>query len=155
MTTPHTRLAVMADVPALCALLDQLFAQEVEFTPDAACQRRGLEMVLAHPDAGFIEVITEGERILGMVNVLYTVSTALGARVAILEDMIIDRSARGRSLGTRLLDAALERARANGCERITLLTDGDNAPAHRFYERHGFTRSTMVAFRLTPGAASS
>ncbi|MGQ0672875.1 MAG: GNAT family N-acetyltransferase, partial [Hyphomicrobium sp.] len=41
--------------------------------------------------------------------------------------------------------------RADGCRRITLLTDGDNAAAHRFYERAGFTRSAMVPYRLGLG----
>ncbi|MGC8775436.1 MAG: GNAT family N-acetyltransferase [Chlorobaculum sp.] len=46
-----------------------------------------------------------------------------------------------------LLDHACSWARENGYGRITLLTDGDNVPAQRFYEAHGFARSTMVAFR--------
>lgn len=147
MTHSNTRVATLDDIPALCRLLNQLFSQEAEFTPDEASQKRGLEAILSNADVGFIEVIVEGDKILGMVNVLYTISTALGARVAILEDMVIDHDERGRGHGSALLDAALARARTNGCQRITLLTDADNTPAHRFYERHGFTRSTMVPFR--------
>jgi GNAT superfamily N-acetyltransferase len=83
-----------------------------------------------------------------MVNLLYTVSTALGARVAMLEDMVVTRQQRGGGIGTLLLQAAIALARADGCQRITLLTDTDNASAHRFYRRHGFVASPMVPFRL-------
>ena len=39
-------------------------------------------------------------------------------------------------------------AQALGCTRVTLLTDGVNTSAIRFYERLGFARSEMVPFRL-------
>jgi ribosomal protein S18 acetylase RimI-like enzyme len=35
--------------------------------------------------------------------------------------------------------------------RLTLLTDADNAPAQRFYQRHGFAPSAMIPLRLLLG----
>jgi len=75
-------------------------------------------------------------------------STALGGRVALLEDMVVRPDARGRGAGSLLLRAAVEFARAAGCLRITLLTDADNAAAQRFYARHGFGQSAMIPMRL-------
>jgi len=141
------RPATAADIPALCRLLDQLFAQEAEFTPDRAAQQRGLAAIIEHPEVGEILLAHEAERPLGMVNLLYTISTALGAPVALLEDMVVDAAARGRGLGTRLLEAATATAKARGCRRITLLTDADNLDAQRFYARQGFTRSPMIPLR--------
>jgi ribosomal protein S18 acetylase RimI-like enzyme len=83
-----------------------------------------------------------------MINLLYTVSTALGARVALLEDMVVLPQFRGVGAGSKLLQAAIAHARASGCKRITLLTDGDNEAAQKFYSNHGFTASRMVPFRL-------
>ena len=142
------RLATPADIPALCALLDQLFAQEAEFTPDRAAQQRGLAAILDDPTVGEILVASEGERIVAMVNLLYTVSTALGERVALLEDMVVAAGARGAGLGSALLERAIAHARERGCRRITLLTDADNAAAQRFYARHGFGPSPMIPLRL-------
>ncbi|MGQ0672271.1 MAG: GNAT family N-acetyltransferase, partial [Hyphomicrobium sp.] len=132
---PIIRRATPDDVPALAALLAQLFAQEAEFAPDTIAQHRGLAAIIADPRTGTLLLADEDGRAVGMVNLLYTVSTALGARVAILEDMVVDRAARGRGIGERLMREAIATARADGCRRITLLTDGDNAAAHRFYER--------------------
>ena len=141
------RLATSADIPALCALLDQLFAQGAEFTPDRAAQQRGLAAIIDQPTVGEILVACADGRIVAMVNLLYTVSTALGERVALLEDMVVDAAARGAGFGSVLLEQAIGHARKRGCKRITLLTDADNAAAQRFYARHDFVHSPMIALR--------
>ncbi|MCQ4345961.1 GNAT family N-acetyltransferase [Pseudomonas stutzeri] len=146
------RPATLADVPALGQLLAQLFAQEAEFAPDQTAQQRGLAAIVGDPALGTILVAVEDGRLLGMVNLLYTMSTALGARVALLEDMVVDATARGRGLGSALLESAIGHARSCGCRRITLLTDGDNLAAQRFYARHGFVRSPMRPLRLVLAA---
>lgn len=143
----YIRPALPADIPALCQLLDQLFAQEAEFTPDRAAQQRGLAAIIDDPAVGAILVAVEGEQIVAMVNLLYTISTALGARVALLEDMVVDAGARGTGVGSTLLEYAIGHARDSGCQRITLLTDGDNVAAQRFYRRHGFGPSPMIPLR--------
>lgn len=142
------RLATVADLPALCQLLDQLFTQEAEFTPDRAAQQRGLAAIIDDLAVGEILVALEDGRVLGMVNLLYTVSTALGERVALLEDLVVDAGARGTGVGSALLEAAIAHARSRACRRLTLLTDGANHAAQRFYRRHGFTPSPMIPLRL-------
>lgn len=142
------RRADLADVPALSELLSQLFAGEVEFHPDDDAQRRGLALIIGGDGIGRVLIGEKNGRPAGMVNMLYTVSTALGGRVAILEDVVIDKSARGHGHGKALLAAAIEAARADGCLRITLLTDSTNARAHHLYKSYGFVRSAMCPFRL-------
>ena len=51
---------------------------------------------------------------------------------------------RGRGLGSRLIEAALERARAAGFVRIELDVYADNARAIALYERLGFVREGVV-----------
>jgi len=62
--------------------------------------------------------------------------------------MIIHPDHRNAGLGRRLIDHALQSAQKLGCTRVTLLTDGINTSAMRFYQRAGFARSEMVPFRL-------
>lgn len=140
--------ATVDDIPALCTLLDHLFAQEAEFTPDRAAQTRGLAAIVTNPSVGAILIARDGNEALGMVNLLWTVSTALGARVALLEDMVVTPAARGRGIGGQLLNAAVAHARGEGCRRVTLLTDGDNLRAQAFYRANGFTASAMQPYRL-------
>ncbi len=138
--TPH-------DIPVLATLLGVLFAQEAEFTPDPAAQQRGLQLILADTNAGFVLVAEQSGTLVGTVTVLFTISTALGQRVGIVEDMIVLPAMRGSGIGAQLLDAAIAEAKRHGCGRLTLLTDGDNAAAHHFYRKHGFAQSPMVPFR--------
>lgn len=136
------------DIPAMCALLALLFTQEADFTADTAKQARGLQLILDEPARGCLLVARAGEEHLGMVNLLFTVSTACGAPVALLEDLIVRPEARGCGIGDALLRAAIDSARNAGCARITLLTDDDNLTAQRFYTRHGFVHSAMRPLRL-------
>lgn len=141
-------VAQAPDIPELCELLNFLFSQEAEFVPDDEAQTRGLARIISHPEIGVIIVARQGDKIAGMVNLLYTVSTALGERVALLEDMVVCPEARSSGVGSRLLEQAIEYARLNACKRITLLTDRDNESAQRFYQKHGFCLSPMLPLRL-------
>lgn len=136
------------DVPKLCDLLGVLFAQEAEFRPDRSLQSTGLRQIIGFPERGRILVLRDGDSLIGMVNLLFTISTALGARVALLEDMVIAPEHRRTGAGSALLQAAIALARSSSCRRITLLTDQTNKSAQRFYERHGFRLSEMVPMRL-------
>jgi ribosomal protein S18 acetylase RimI-like enzyme len=60
----------------------------------------------------------------------------------------VEAEKRGDGLGSRLVGAAVEFARLEGFKRITLLTDGTNEGAIRFYERQGFVRSGMSVLRV-------
>lgn len=143
----ETDVAVESDIPALCTLLDSLFSQEVEFKSDYETQARGLKCVIENETVGDILVARSDGEVIGMINLLYTISTAMGARVGILEDMVISAQHRGMGVGSTLIKYALDYAEKNGCKRMTLLTDDDNNGAHKFYQKHGFTRSSMVVFR--------
>jgi len=144
-------LATLTDIPALCRLLDLLFEQEVEFKPNLEAQTLGLELIINNPNTGNIIVARNKGELIGMINILYTVSTALGARVGILEDLVISKLSRGYGVGSKLIDFALTYAEEQGCKRMTLLTDHDNEVAHRFYQKHGFSRSSMMVFRQSMG----
>ncbi|HZM82589.1 MAG TPA: GNAT family N-acetyltransferase [Candidatus Limnocylindrales bacterium] len=64
-----------------------------------------------------------------------------------LEVVTIDAVERARGVGTALLEAAVETARAASARRLWLVTTNDNLDALRFYQRRGL-RITAVA----PGA---
>ncbi len=125
----------------------ELFSIEGDFVPDPVRQTRGLRLLLEAPNRGRIFVLKQNDIILGMINLLFTISTAEGGVVFLLEDLIIRREYRGHGLGGRLLEYALDYARKKDVKRITLLTDRLNADAQRFYKRHGFFESAMLPMR--------
>ncbi|MDE2090253.1 MAG: GNAT family N-acetyltransferase [Gammaproteobacteria bacterium] len=135
------------DVPALVALLGELFALESDFHPDAEKQARGLRLILKHPDKGRLFVARADGRVIGMASALFTVSTAEGGPVVLLEDVIVTRSWRGRGIGRQLVEHVLCWAKQEGMLRVTLLTDTGNERARCFYERLGFVASAMTVYR--------
>jgi len=139
--------AVLDDIPQLTELLYDLFSTEPDFRPNADVQMHGLKMILQQPNRGRIFVLRSQNAIIGMINLLFTISTAEGGMVILLEDLVIRHEHRGQGFGTRLLEHAVEFARQKNFLRITLLTDKINEATIHFYERNGFITSGMVPMR--------
>ncbi|THB75229.1 MAG: GNAT family N-acetyltransferase [Gammaproteobacteria bacterium] len=141
--------ATIRDIPALVELLSALFSQEEEFTPEPKKQIKGLTKIIDNPEIGTIIIARKNKKIIGMVNILFTVSTALGERVALLEDMVITAPFRKVGVGSQLLTNAIAYAKVYGCKRITLLTDKTNETAQCFYQQQGFYLSSMIPMRIS------
>ena len=146
--------ATIDDLPLLTELLMDLFAKESDFRPDYNNQMRGLRLILEQPNRGRIFVLRSANRIIGMINLLFTISTAEGGFVILLEDLVIHESFRGQRMGSELLKYAIDYARQKDFLRITLLTDRISKESLVFFEKHGFHRSTMVPMRLFLGSAA-
>ena len=140
--------ATHSDIPELVELLKSLFEQEAEFEPNSETQSKALSKIILDPKIGIILIAKEDDKILAMVNLLFTESTALGSKVALLEDMIVLSSSRGRGIGSQLIDYGISEAKKAGCKRITLLTDIENTKAQSFYQKKGFVKSKMTPYRL-------
>ncbi len=145
--------ATIEDLSILADLLFELFNQESDFTPDRDKQVRGLKLIIESPNRGRIFVARHNGRIIGMINLLITISTAEGGFVLLLEDLIIAASYRAMGVGSKLMQHALAFARSKRFMRITLLTDEEHDHANTFYEKHGFLRSTMIPMRVNLGIA--
>ncbi len=139
--------ATVEDLPQLADLLHDLFSREEDFKPDTAKQLRGLQLIIEQPNRGRIFVLRVHERIIGMINLLFTISTAEGGFVIILEDLVISHDHRGQSYGSQLVEHAKEFARQKDFLRITLLTDRPDEMSKHFFHRHGFQESKMVPMR--------
>jgi ribosomal protein S18 acetylase RimI-like enzyme len=118
-----------------------------EYVPtlaDAAARAQLAELLVAR----------EGEAIVGSValvlagefgEVLHADDEA-GFRM-----LVVDRSARGRGVGERLVTACLDRAREAGKRRMVISTDRRMRTAHRLYERLGFARLPERDWSPLPG----
>ena len=147
MSETHIEPATVEDLPELAELLHELFTKESDFRPDQTKQLRGLKLIIEHPNKGRIFVLRSYGKLLGMINLLFTISTAEGGAVIILEDLIVMQDHRSQGLGAQLLGYALEFAKQKDFQRITLLTDRLDEPAKHFFHRHGFHESGMVPMR--------
>ncbi|MBV9492124.1 MAG: GNAT family N-acetyltransferase [Verrucomicrobia bacterium] len=147
--------ATLEDLPELAELLMDLFAQEPDFRPDYNTQMRGLRLILEQPNRGRIFVLRGAHHIIAMINLLFTISTAEGGFVMVLEDLVVHRNFRRQGFGGQLLEYAINFAKQKDFLRITLLTDRVSCEASlHFFEHHGFHRSEMIPMRLWLGNAA-
>lgn len=147
MNTVSILPALHTDIEAICDLLAELFNQEADFSADRNKQYQAVEQILSAPDQGRILLLRVNAQVVGMVSLLYLTSTAMGGKVAMLEDMIIAAPYRSQGYGRQLLAEAVAFARQQDCLRITLLTDADNVRAQQCYQQQGFTLSAMLPMR--------
>src|SRR3984893_6943620 len=149
--------ATEADLDELSEMLGALFSQESEFRPDKDKQLRGLRLIFEQPSRRRVIVLRRDGMIVGMINLLSTISTAEGGFVVLLEDLVVHKEHQGHSYGAMLLRHAIEFAREKNFLRITLLTDRPENKAQEFFRRHGFHESSMIPMRLlvTPEADHS
>lgn len=141
--------ATLEDLPRLVDLTMALFEMEADFAPDRVKQERGLRAILEQPSRGRIFVVRTDYEIIGMVNVLFTISTAMGGFVILLEDMIVHPDFRRQGYGSKLVHYVVDFARRKDFKRITLLTDKVSEESQVFFEKLGFHHSHMLPMRLT------
>jgi GNAT superfamily N-acetyltransferase len=140
--------ATEADLDELSEMLGELFAQEGDFRPDKERQLRGLRLIFEQPSRGRVFVLRRNGAIVGMINLLFTISTAEGGFVILLEDLVVHKEYQGKGYGTRLLQHAIDFAKQKNFLRITLLTDRPENVAQEFFRHHGFVESSMIPMRL-------
>jgi ribosomal protein S18 acetylase RimI-like enzyme len=140
------RAATAADLPFLRTMLYEAATWRPESQPP-------VEAVLTDPHAaryvsgwgrpGDAGVIAEDDRPLGAAwfRLFSAEEPGYGFVAADVPELSIGvaPAARGRGIGTQLLEALVEVARADGQRAISLSVEPDN-PARRLYERTGFVR---------------
>ena len=140
--------ATFEDLDELSDLLGDLFSEESDFRPDRNKQLRGLRLIFEQPNRGRAFVLRSDSTIVGMINLLFTISTAEGGFVLLLEDLVIHKKFQGKGYGSKLLEYAINFAKQKNFVRITLLTDRPELRSQNFFQRHGFTPSMMMPMRL-------
>src|SRR2546428_1886061 len=140
--------ATEADLDELSEMLGELFTQEGDFRPDKEKQLRGLRLIFEQPSRGRVFVLRRDGAIVGMINLLFTISTAEGGFVILLEDLVVHKQYQGKGYGRRLLQHAIDFDKQKNFLRVTLLTDRPENVAQAFFRKHGFVESSMIPMRL-------
>lgn len=142
--------AAEADLPAMSALLDDLFGIEQDFKPNSDNQLRAMRLLLQLPDRACLLLARDAAgKVAGMVSAQLVISTAEGAPSAWVEDMVVREDCRGQGLGRALLDQLMVWAEARGATRAQLLVDLDNEPALGYYHHLGWQTTRLAARRIS------
>ena len=85
---------------------------------------------------GYVSVVKENGKLLGM-GWIFPRQTMLRYQ-AVIEDMIVDQSQRGRGLGEKILKDLIKWAKKEGVGVIELTTNSKRVPANSLYKKLGF-----------------
>ena len=90
----------------------------------------------------FLVVVEENNKIVGTLQLTFiTYLTYQGGKRALIEGGRIDESCRGKGLGKKLFEWAIEKSREEKCHVIQLTTDKKRPDALEFYIKLGFIAS--------------
>jgi GNAT superfamily N-acetyltransferase len=80
--------------------------------------------------------------VIGTLQLTFTPSISFqGSRRCTVESVRVNTRYRGQGIGRKMMIWAIERAKANGCGSMQLMTNSERIDAHRFYENLGFKAS--------------
>lgn len=89
---------------------------------------------------GDVLVATVNNEVVGITQVMvFPHFQHTGGWCAELESVHVRSDMRSHGIGAKLLAAAEELARREGCYRVQLTSRNVRSDAHRFYEAHGYT----------------
>jgi len=103
-----------------------------------------------------LAAVDESDKVVGIAVCFRGYSTFKARPLLNIHDLAVLPSQRGRGVGRALLAAAEDKARANGCCKLTLEVLDDNVGARRLYEQFGFgdggpgERETTTLFMQKP-----
>ncbi len=137
MSEPAFRPATPADLDALVAMMREFYAHEsMRFDPGVA--RAAMLGLLEDPSRGRAWLIADAEGPAGYLALTLGWSLEFGGRDAFLDEIFLAERLRGRGVGARAIDVALEACRALGVRALHLEVERGNARAQSLYRRMGF-----------------
>ena len=108
---------------------------------------RALIAAPEHEGVQFIAREDDGTPI-GFATVFWTWSTTIASRIAIMNDLFVAETVRGRRVGEALIAACRDLAREHGAARLEWQTALDNHSGQKLYDRVGGVRSQWFDYHL-------
>lgn len=125
------RSAQEADVPRVLELLGQLFERDVVHDEARATSLRRM----LDSERGAVLVAFEDDVVHGAITFSCNLAVRFDTSYAQIEELVVDRAARGRHVGAALVGAAMRAAATRGCDEMGLYPREET---RAFYEGLGF-----------------
>lgn len=105
-----------------------------------------LHALLADTSSTLLLARDESNRIIGALTlIIYKVPTGIRS---IIEDVIVDESARGKKVGEQLMNKAIEIAKEKGANNISLTSNPARVAANQLYIKLGFTKRETNSYQM-------
>lgn len=135
MSDHPPRVAEVADARSVAELLDAFNREFATPTPGPDVLAARLRTLLA---GAAVVAFLSGEPPVAVALVTLRPNIWYDGPVALLDELYVVPSLRGRGIGSALLALVEKVARQRSAELLEVNVDGDDTDARRFYERHGY-----------------
>jgi GNAT superfamily N-acetyltransferase len=103
---------------------------------------------LSPSDEGMLIGAWSGDSLVGYACLYWHFSSTRAVETVLMNDLYVDRRARGEGVGRALIEASAEVARERGAPILEWSTAPDNATAQRLYDSTGAERSEWFSYEL-------
>jgi ribosomal protein S18 acetylase RimI-like enzyme len=134
---PRLRPASLADVPRLCALMAENYA-EAGYPYDAAAARACFEALARDRELGETWLVELAGEVAGYAVLAFGFSLEHRGRDAFVDDVYVVPARRGRGLGLLAMERVEAVARERGVTALHLEVERENARAEALYRRLGY-----------------
>ena len=146
------RMAKPEDIPGLIDLLLQVGEVHHKIRPDLfrsgarKYDEKALTEILKDPNRPIFAAVEDGT-LLGYCFCILEITrdnpVLMDQKSLYIDDLCVDENARGKHVGTRLYDFAMDYARKIGCDSLTLNVWCGNDSAMKFYESRGLKQRNI------------
>jgi ribosomal protein S18 acetylase RimI-like enzyme len=136
--TTETRPAKSEDIDVLLPMIESYWRFENIEGFDVGRMRRNVQRLLEDASLGRVWIATVYGEPAGYLLAVYVFSLEYQGMTAEIDEFYIQTQHRNLGLGARMLGAAEEQFRAEGCTNVSLQIGRSNEAARRFYRGHGF-----------------
>jgi GNAT superfamily N-acetyltransferase len=134
------RIATKNDLPEVVSLCAMLYEESEGGAPSAENAEIIFDRITRYPDYRIYLAEINGDIVGTFTLLIFDNLGHGGAPSAIVENVVVSPEYRGRGIGKRMMDFAMQRARDAGCYKLALSTNVKREEAHRFYESLGYKR---------------
>lgn len=138
-----------AGISQIVKFMEDFYAID-NYAFDADVTRENFAKFLKNPSLGNIFLIRDKEDIIGYIIIVYFFSFEFQGKVALLDELYLTTSARGKGVGKKAMEFVNEFVENTGCKLILLEVEPHNTRAQKLYLEHGFTFHKRQLMRKEP-----
>ena len=143
--SPEMRNAKPDDVDQALQFVAEYYAHDsIDF--DSVRVRAGLLQLLENPTLGCFWFVQDHDQIVGHVVLTYGFDLEFGGRTAIVTEIYVRESHRGRGFGHAIFEFLDGHCASHDVQVLELQAEHENIRAQRFYQQIGFHAHDRIPF---------
>ena len=141
------RELTVADVPSLLELYTQLDETNIGLPVEKSVEL-WREEIAANKNIKYFGAVDGGKVVATCYCVIIPNLTNHNQPICFIENVVTDNAYRKQGLGRKVIEKAVETAKANHCYKVILQSGLKRKEAHQFYEKMGFNGESKKAFDM-------